>query len=207
MPVWSIQSTSKPVPVKRNSAPFSRHYSFLTASTFLVLERTNYFLELFISWRISANCRNTGRQPWHSHPQLSLCIGHFEETARTVKSPKKFPTPHPGQIFCTVFISLLLWVKAVNITLTLFTPNLPISNPSRRRRGCQCFCCLFRTSPCPVLPSATRGALRRRQYAWRWEHQFFSLKKTDWSFRCWPVLIEEFPIFRQSFPCYFTYPK
>ena len=42
-------SYHKPVPIKRNSAPFSRPYSFLTGSKFLVREWTNYGLELFIS--------------------------------------------------------------------------------------------------------------------------------------------------------------
>ena len=45
----SSSSYHKPVPIKRNSAPFSRPFSFLTASKFLVREWTNYCLELFIS--------------------------------------------------------------------------------------------------------------------------------------------------------------
>ena len=149
-------SYHKPVPIKRNSAPFSRPYSFLTGSKFLVREWTNYGLELFISWRISTKLAETLRG---SHDRATRSASAFVSSRKESPGSSPAPTAWPDFLYC---LCLLVFVfKVLNVRLTLFRPNLPISDPSRRQELPVFLLPLFWTLfTCPTLPSALGGLWR-----------------------------------------------
>lgn len=148
----------------RGTAPFSRHYSFLTASKFLVLEWTNYFLELFISWRISPKLAETLRG---SRDRATRSASAFvssrkqQEQLRVLQVP---PLPPPSQIFCTVSLSWHLFSKLL-ILRSPFSHQIYPSPTPAEGKSCQCFCCL--SSGRSSLPSARFSATGALEAQWQ----------------------------------------